>query len=82
MEQHAGEVDLLLTDVVMPDMNGPEMTRKMRCRSPDLRCLFMSGHDSNLLDERPPGLSSSGWLLKPFSRQILAQHVSLALTKG
>jgi signal transduction histidine kinase/HAMP domain-containing protein/ActR/RegA family two-component response regulator len=41
---HEGEIDLLLSDVVMPRMGGPEAARRLKEERPDLRCLFMSGY--------------------------------------
>ena len=82
LERQADEIDLLLTDVDMPGMSGPELARQMRRRQPDLRCLFMTGHAFDLLGEQDPELAACVCLPKPFTTQVLARHVSEALTKA
>jgi len=42
--EHSGEIDALLTDIVMPNMLGPELADQMKADNPGLRVLFMSGH--------------------------------------
>jgi DNA-binding NtrC family response regulator len=42
--EHSGEIDVLLTDIVMPNMLGPDLAEKMQTDHPELRVLFMSGH--------------------------------------
>jgi len=82
LDRHAADIDLLLTDVVMPDMSGTEMARQMQLRQPGLRCLFMTGQSYDLSDEQASVLASGAWLSKPFSSQTLARHVREALTKA
>jgi len=58
--------DLLVTDVVMPGMRGPELARRLRLRSPSLKVLFMSGYqDEELGDELGPR-RNTGFIAKPF----------------
>jgi PAS domain S-box-containing protein len=71
--QHRGAIDLLLTDVVMPRMKGPELAAKLAAQRPDLRVLFMSGHS-----ERNGG-ALNGIMVKPFRPETLAQRVREAL---
>jgi signal transduction histidine kinase len=47
LERHGGEIDLLITDVVLPGMNGIQLAAEVRRRRPDLRVLFMSGYAEN-----------------------------------
>ena len=82
LERQADEIDLLLTDVDMPGMSGPELARQMRRRQPNLRCLFMTGHAFDLLGEQTPELADNVCLPKPFTTQVLARHVNEALTKA
>jgi CheY-like chemotaxis protein len=74
-------VDLLFTDVVMPGpLDGPTLTHEARRRRPGLRVLYTSGHPSQLMNaagELPPG---AHMLAKPFTRDVLARAVRLALT--
>lgn len=72
--------DLLLTDVVMPHMNGRELHETLARRYPGLKCLFMSGYTSDVLANRSGVLSDEvHFLQKPFSRQSLAEKVTEAL---
>jgi DNA-binding NtrC family response regulator len=78
-EQHPAAIDLLLTDVVMPGMNGPELARTLVGRQPDLRVLFTSGYiDSSVVRESviEPG---HRFMQKPFSPDGLLREVRLAL---
>ncbi|MBU1410857.1 PAS domain S-box protein [Myxococcota bacterium] len=69
---HAGSLDLLLTDVVMPGMNGRDLSAALVRRFPHLRTLFMSGYTANVIAHR--GMLDEGihFLQKPFSKQDLA----------
>jgi CheY-like chemotaxis protein len=68
-------IDLLLTDVVMPQMSGPELAAQFTRLFPEVRVLFMSGYTENLA-ERSILLESEGnFLQKPFTSAILAHKV-------
>ncbi|MDB4951896.1 MAG: Blue-light-activated protein, partial [Gemmatimonadetes bacterium] len=71
--EHPAAIELLLTDVVMPLMNGPELARQARELRPGLRVLFMSGYT----DERIAGLGEAGFGLihKPFGPGAVARKV-------
>jgi two-component system cell cycle sensor histidine kinase/response regulator CckA len=64
--------DLLISDVVMPVMDGPTMVRQVRARYPDLPILFMSGYAEEQL-RRSIDLDNVSFLAKPFSVQQLAE---------
>ncbi len=51
-KEHAGGIDLLITDVVMPEMNGRELAETLQARYPDLKVLFMSGYTANVIAHR------------------------------
>ena len=77
-----GDLDLLLTDVVMPETSGPVLAEDLQRRYSDLKVLFMSGYtDSNtgvrLLNER-----RASFLPKPFSPEVLAHKVREVLDGG
>lgn len=68
-------VDLLLTDVVMPGMNGRELVDEARKHNPDLKALYMTGYSRNAIVHHgrvDPGVTL---LTKPFSQSALAQQV-------
>jgi PAS domain S-box-containing protein len=77
--EHPGDLHLLLTDVVMPEMNGRELARGLQSLYPDLRCLFMSGYTAEVIAHR--GILEEGmhFLQKPFTRAELAAKVREAL---
>jgi len=72
---HAGQLHLLITDVVMPGMNGHALARQLRARHPGLKVLFMSGYTADAIAHR--GVLDSGvhFIQKPFSRNDLAAKV-------
>ena len=67
--------DLLLTDVMMPDMSGPELVRRALAVRRDLPHLYMSGYAANLLAEKGVRDTGAGFLQKPFSRIQLARKI-------
>ena len=75
-ERHRGDIDLLLTDVVMPRMSGPELAQKLRALRPGLEVLFMSGYNDSRLVHRGVEESKVHLLVKPFSPDELVMKVS------
>jgi PAS domain S-box-containing protein len=78
-QAHAGEIDLVITDVVMPGMNGRQLEQRLRELRPGIRCLFVSGYTADVIAHR--GVLDEGvrFLQKPFSRLDLAVKVRQAL---
>jgi PAS domain S-box-containing protein len=74
-------IDLLLTDVVMPGMSGPELAEELRARSPDLRVLYMSGY-SDLASRHGYALKGAPLLQKPFTPEGLARKVREVIDAG
>jgi signal transduction histidine kinase/CheY-like chemotaxis protein len=72
-------VTLLVTDVVMPGMNGKELARQLRAVNPDLLVLFMSGYTHEILDQQELVGPGSAFLAKPFTPSALVRHVDLLL---
>ncbi|MCB9475238.1 MAG: PAS domain S-box protein [Deltaproteobacteria bacterium] len=68
-------VELLLTDVVMPGMNGLELYKQMHARDGDLKVLYMSGHEEELLAHQGVLNASTPFLYKPFKIRSLAAKV-------
>jgi CheY-like chemotaxis protein len=67
--------DLLLTDVVMPKMSGPELARLLRDRFAGLPVLYMSGYTDDVLDASALAEPSTGFLRKPFANADLVAEV-------
>lgn len=75
IEHYSETIHLILTDVVMPGMAGPELLQRVRSTNPGIKTLLMSGYgDSHALDQRiyEPGFSS---IQKPFTPEALAAKV-------
>ncbi|OQX16129.1 MAG: hypothetical protein BWK76_12020 [Desulfobulbaceae bacterium A2] len=76
---HADVIHLLITDVVMPDMNGRELVERLRRQLPTLKTLYMSGHSANVLADRGGLAKDVDFLAKPFTIKDLAARVREAL---
>jgi len=83
MAKHSGEpIHLLVTDVVMPEMNGKELMERISAVRPGIKCLFMSGYTANAIAHH--GVLDSGvhFLQKPFSVRHLAEKIREVLDEG
>ena len=76
---HDGRVDLLLTDVVMPGMKGPELAREFVVRYPRTRILYMSGYTEDAIGNHGFRRRTMRVLQKPFTHETLLQAVREAL---
>jgi signal transduction histidine kinase len=74
-EDHASRVDILVTDVIMPEMNGPTMAKQFLKRRPDLPVLFISGHSNVSSDLLTPDNPRIAFLPKPVGATQLAARV-------
>ena len=78
--EHDNSIDILVTDVVMPRMRGPELARRMKRLKPDLKVVYVSGYlEPNEIDGDL--LSEASFLNKPFSRDMLVSQIEEALRK-
>jgi PAS domain S-box-containing protein len=77
--EHEGEIHLLVTDVVMPEMHGRELAERLQRLRPELKCLYMSGYTANVIG--PRGVVEEGvvFLQKPFTIAALAAQVRAAI---
>ena len=78
-ERHAGAIDLVVTDVVMPRMGGKRLVEKLTARRPDLPVIYMSGYTEELVFEGPRAATGPGFLQKPFAPDALTERVVAAL---
>ena len=74
-EDHLGEIHLLLTDVIMPEMNGRDLAHRLAALCPSMKHLFMSGSTADVITHQ--GILDEGlhFIQKPLSRNNLAAKV-------
>jgi two-component system cell cycle sensor histidine kinase/response regulator CckA len=75
LRKHLSEIDLLVTDVIMPEINGMELAVKLQAICPKLKVLFMSGYPADVLDRQANIKEGAHFLQKPFSMQALTSKV-------
>jgi two-component system, cell cycle sensor histidine kinase and response regulator CckA len=78
-KRHGGKIDLLLTDVVMPGMNGREMADRIQEILPQLRVVFMSGYTEHALTHEGRVDPKFEYLQKPFTLTALMQKLAKVL---
>jgi PAS domain S-box-containing protein len=74
-EERPERIDLLLTDVIMPQMNGTELAERLTARRPGLRVLYMSGYTFDTMARRDAARAAVSLLQKPFSMETLGEKV-------
>jgi len=79
--EYAGGIHLLITDVVMPGMNGRELAEQLHTLYPDIKTLFMSGYTADVIAHRGVLNDGVNFIQKPFSLQDLEVKVRAALAK-
>ncbi len=78
-EEHTGKINLLMTDVVMPEMNGRDLAQRLTANCPQLRQLYMSGYTADVIAHQGVLEEGVNYLAKPFTVQELAVKVHTAL---
>jgi CheY-like chemotaxis protein len=73
--EHPGKIDLLMTDVVMPEMNGRDLALRLLSSKAGLKCLFMSGYTSNVIAHHGVLDKNVHFLPKPFSLKDLSEKI-------
>ncbi|MBI5894549.1 MAG: response regulator [Desulfobacterales bacterium] len=81
-EKNPGPIDLLITDVIMPTMNGNELRTRIEHLKPGIKTLFMSGYTADIIARRGMVDEGIGFIQKPFSPQALARKVRRVLDGG
>jgi PAS domain S-box-containing protein len=77
--EYSGQIHLLATDVIMPEMNGRELAERLGTSRPEMKCLFMSGYTANIIANQGVLKEGVAFIQKPFSKNELAAKVREAL---
>jgi CheY-like chemotaxis protein len=72
-------LDLLITDLRMPEMEGDELARQVRALEPDLKVLYLTSHADRLFGVKPQLWAGEAYLDKPFTREGLREAVAQLL---
>jgi CheY-like chemotaxis protein len=78
-KNYQGSIQLLMTDVVMPGMNGRELANQLLSRHPQMRILYMSGYADDAIVHHGVLDAGTNFIQKPFSPDALARKVRLIL---
>jgi signal transduction histidine kinase/CheY-like chemotaxis protein len=78
-ETHSGVIQLLLTDVIMPEMNGQVLAERLKAARPGLRVLFMSGYTADIIADHGVLDTEVHFIEKPFNLQKLSAKIRLVL---
>jgi DNA-binding NtrC family response regulator len=73
--EHAGEIHMLMTDLIMPEMNGRNLARRLLALSPDRKYLFMSGYTADVIANQGMLEDELSFIQKPFSAEGLSEKV-------
>lgn len=74
-DEHPGDIHLLITDVVMPEMNGREPAGQLSAIRQNLKCLYISGYAADVIAHRGILDAAISFIQKPFARDSLAAKV-------
>jgi two-component system cell cycle sensor histidine kinase/response regulator CckA len=77
--EHQGGIDLVLSDVVMPEMDGPTLLRELRKRGHSMKVVFISGYAEDAFEKNLEGQEDFAFLAKPFTLKQLAEAVKAAM---
>ncbi len=79
VEKNGEEIDLVMIDVVLPEMNGFELVKQLQLLQPNLRCLYTSGYTSNVIAHHGVLDEKINFVQKPFSQKDLSEKVREAM---
>jgi two-component system cell cycle sensor histidine kinase/response regulator CckA len=80
-EQHEGLIELMVTDVVMPEMSGKELAERLKVLRPEMKVLYMSGYTDSEVVRRGVIGRDVAFLQKPFTPDVLAGKVRQVLSE-
>lgn len=78
-DTHAGQIDLVLTDLVLPDLNGYRLATLLQAQWPEMKVLYMSGHTDDVVVRKEVLEAGLPFLSKPFSPSMLCRKVRSVL---
>ena len=81
MQQHGQEVEVIVTDVIMPGMNGPTMIDKITATFPNVKVIFISGYAEDVFVKSYGSEREFNFLPKPFTLKQLASKVKEVIVK-
>jgi two-component system sensor histidine kinase EvgS len=70
-----GDIDLLITDVIMPRINGRDLSNRLRENRPDMKCLYMSGYTADIIATQGVLQENVMFIQKPFGKKVLLEKV-------
>ena len=79
VENYAGTIELVMTDIVMPEMNGVELAARLAAAHPDIKRLFVSGYPADYIAHRGVLEDDVHFLQKPYTLQALATRLRAVL---
>src|SRR5205814_1117141 len=80
IESRGGDVDLVVSDVVMPEMDGPTLAKELRTRNPNLKIIFVSGYAEDAFEKNLPEGVHFDFLAKPFTLKQLVAAVKSTMS--
>jgi two-component system, cell cycle sensor histidine kinase and response regulator CckA len=81
VRQHPGEIAMLLTDVIMPNMNGMQLAEELRRLRPEVKVVYVSGYTENTIGHHCSTDDGAAFIAKPFNREELGRKVRSVLGK-
>lgn len=81
-ESLPGGIHLLMTDVIMPEMNGRDLAQRLFRLQPGIKCLFMSGYTAEAIVPREMNNPDVGFIQKPFSMKDMVAKIAETLGGG
>ena len=81
IDRHSGKIDLVVSDVVMPEMDGPTLLKELRGRDPGVKIIFVSGYAEEAFAKNLPDEEKFAFLAKPFTLKQLVAAVKETIGK-